>query len=327
MAAFSLSIVVPVYNVEAYITACTDSLFAEILPEIEYIFVNDASPDRSMELIREQIVKYQVPGDQVQLLENARNSGLSVTRNVGAAAARGAYLWFVDSDDWIDGHKLPGLLTCLKENKPEILALEAARVYPDQREESCTVYLKPFQFGQMYAGKMFLRNCLPCAPFYVFERAFWQNNQFSFYPGIYHEDTELTPKVRYLAQRAMVFEGVIYYYRTAEGSIVSVPKLKRIEDLLIVIGQLKTFMDSSVADLDKPLFCDICAVSLMNSFWVASQLPQHEQKIFVQMLREKREFCQILRGCSKWKHRLVRFFLPWGSSAVLSMYRVYRKIK
>ena len=94
-----LSIVVPVYNVEQYVRKCILSIVNQdddLFKSFEVIIVNDGSKDKSVEQIQDLVDKY----DNITLI-NQENLSLSVARNNGMAMAKGDYVWFIDSDDWI----------------------------------------------------------------------------------------------------------------------------------------------------------------------------------------------------------------------------------
>lgn len=92
-----VSIIVPVYNVEKYLRKCLDSLINQTLKDIEIICVNDGSKDNSPKILEEYAKK-----DNRIIVINQENAGLSVARNSGIDIAKGEYIGFVDSDDWID---------------------------------------------------------------------------------------------------------------------------------------------------------------------------------------------------------------------------------
>ncbi len=95
-----VSIVIPVYNVEAYIGECVASVMAQTYHGIECILVDDCSPDNSMKIAREMIAAYAGPVE-FRLLRHERNRGLSAARNTGTDAATGGYVYYLDSDDYI----------------------------------------------------------------------------------------------------------------------------------------------------------------------------------------------------------------------------------
>ena len=97
-----VSILVPVYNVSAYIGRCAESLFKQTFSDIEYIFVNDATPDDSIKQLEKIIALYPDRKNQVKILHHTRNMGLAYTRNTAIDASSGDYLCVVDSDDYIE---------------------------------------------------------------------------------------------------------------------------------------------------------------------------------------------------------------------------------
>ena len=111
-----VSILVPFYKVENYVGRCVDSLFSQTYKNIEYIFVNNCSPDRSMEVINSFIEKYGV-ADQCKMIVHEQNQGISASRNDCLDNMTGDYFLFVDSDDYIDQDMVERLVeAAMKEN-------------------------------------------------------------------------------------------------------------------------------------------------------------------------------------------------------------------
>ena len=96
-----VSVIVPVYGVEKYIERCAESLFAQTYKDIEYVFIDDGSPDHSVEVLEEVIGRYPARKPAVTVIRKS-NEGQSYARRDGIAASRGEFLLFVDSDDWIE---------------------------------------------------------------------------------------------------------------------------------------------------------------------------------------------------------------------------------
>lgn len=97
-----VSILVPVYKVSAYIEKCAESIFNQTFKDIEYIFVNDATPDDSIEKLKRVILRFPNRENQVNILEHKANMGLATTRKTALNAAKGDYIAVVDSDDYIE---------------------------------------------------------------------------------------------------------------------------------------------------------------------------------------------------------------------------------
>lgn len=96
-----VSVIVPVYGVEKYIRRCAESLFSQTYKDIEFLFIDDGSPDRSVEILEEVMDRYPERKPAVTLIRKS-NEGQSYARRDGIAASRGEFLLFVDSDDWIE---------------------------------------------------------------------------------------------------------------------------------------------------------------------------------------------------------------------------------
>lgn len=97
-----VSVIVPIYGVEAYIERCAVSLFEQTLDDIEYIFVNDCTPDNSMAILAEVLSRYPQRREQVRIINQPKNLGAAKAREDGIKAARGEYIIHCDSDDWVE---------------------------------------------------------------------------------------------------------------------------------------------------------------------------------------------------------------------------------
>lgn len=112
-----VSIIVPVYKVEPYIAACAESLFGQTWPELEFIFVNDATPDRSMEVL-EALIDSRFPSlrPRIVRVDKPLNEGLPQARRSGVERARGEWILHVDSDDWLERDAVERLMALVKED-------------------------------------------------------------------------------------------------------------------------------------------------------------------------------------------------------------------
>lgn len=120
-----LSVVVPVYRVEAYLAVCLDSILAGAGADVEVLAVDDGSPDRSGQIADE----YARRDPRVRVVRLPRNVGLGQARNAGIDHATGDYLWFVDSDDWLPAGAVPAVLERLSATRPDVLIVDHAEVY------------------------------------------------------------------------------------------------------------------------------------------------------------------------------------------------------
>lgn len=99
-----VSVIVPIYNVSGFIERCAESLFNQTMTGVEYIFVDDATPDDSVDKLREVAKRY--PTLDVRIIQHEVNKGLPAARNTGLANARGEYIFHCDSDDYADAEMI-----------------------------------------------------------------------------------------------------------------------------------------------------------------------------------------------------------------------------
>lgn len=116
-----VSILVPVYNVEQYIERCARSLFEQTYDNLEYIFVDDCTPDKSIHLLEEVLVKYPHRSSQVKIIKHAQNEGVAVARNTAISNATGDFVFFVDSDDYIETDTIVPLVNLQRQTNADVV--------------------------------------------------------------------------------------------------------------------------------------------------------------------------------------------------------------
>ena len=97
-----VSVIIPVYNVDSFIRRNVRSLFGQTMEEVEFLFVNDATPDNSMDIIREELEEFPQRKPFVKILDHEKNKGLPAARNTGLSVACGEFVYHCDSDDWVE---------------------------------------------------------------------------------------------------------------------------------------------------------------------------------------------------------------------------------
>lgn len=108
---YKVSILTPVYNVERFFEKCTRSLFEQTYSNLEYIFVNDCTPDRSIDILNNVLEDYPNRKGQVKLITNEKNRGASASKNIAIDNATGEFVSFVDADDWMELNAVELLVT------------------------------------------------------------------------------------------------------------------------------------------------------------------------------------------------------------------------
>ena len=116
-----VSVIIPVYNVAPFIERCAHSLFRQTLENVEFIFVNDASPDNSMELLEKCLEQYPARKSRTKLLHHSVNKGLPAARNTGLDVATGEYIFHCDSDDYLEPDALESIYREAKAQDADIV--------------------------------------------------------------------------------------------------------------------------------------------------------------------------------------------------------------
>lgn len=128
-----VSILVPVYNVEKYFARCLETLFSQTYSDIEYVFVNDCTPDKSMYVLQETLEKYPSRANSVKIIENKQNLGIAIVRNTLLENATGEYVLFVDSDDWIEVDAIEKFVDKAQQSNADIVGCDYFEEYPDRQ--------------------------------------------------------------------------------------------------------------------------------------------------------------------------------------------------
>ena len=243
------SIIIPVYNVEQYLRNCLDSVVAQNYSDYEVICVNDGSTDGSLEILRE----YESKHTNIVVFDSS-NGGTASARNIGLENAHGDYIWFVDSDDWIDKNALQLLHDELAFTNLDILCFNGKLKYEvDGRVEQDAGFADSQLGGWEYYNKYALAKRkfhFVCVVLRLYRREFLLTNNLFFEKCISHEDNLWIPKVLYYAQLVSVIPESLYVYRIREGSKMQTRSFKQIEDTIAVANKLSAFF-IPIVGLDK----------------------------------------------------------------------------
>ena len=152
-----VSVIVPVYNVEKFIDKCLNSLVKQSLKEIEIIVVNDGSPDNSQKIIDKYVKKYP---EKVQSFIK-ENGGQGSARNIGIVKAKGEYISFVDSDDWLDLDALEKMYSLAKKDNSDIVICDMVDHYANYTiYHNCTKYNSVFEVTPSACNKIFKKELI-----------------------------------------------------------------------------------------------------------------------------------------------------------------------
>lgn len=232
---FWLSILIPVYNVEAYLIECLTSVTTQINSKIEIIALDDCSTDNSLNLLKNFAAK-----TSIKIMQHETNQGLSAARNSMLDVAQGTYIWFLDSDDIMEPNAINQLKAIADNCSPDLVMCDF-RVLRDQQRLKHK--LRGENHRASFVGKKNKLTSNPAELFYglykkgelhswskISKRALWGNN-LCFPVGRYMEDMVTTPRLALRVETFFYCPNVWVAYRQRQGSILATPSAKKLMTL------------------------------------------------------------------------------------------------
>lgn len=316
-----LSIIVPVYNVELYIEKCLLSCLHQDISTSEYeiIIVNDGSPDNSLSIIERMMTNVK----NVRIISQY-NKGLSAARNKGLSIAQGKYVWFVDSDDWIEENCLGRICSQLK-NNVDILQLQYRKVYENGKIDVSVPF---YNITGVKKGKEIIcQGGLPApAQFAIYRTEFLRKNSLNFYEGILHEDSEFKPRVTYLADSIASDKEVSYNYLQREtGSITSSYKLKNATSMFVVMNNIVKFVrEYNVDKKMRQCFYRMLGMN-MNSLLIGyRQLNVCDKKYVIEELKKNKHLFMCMMKSMDIKYMVEGFCFYYSIEIGLCFHKFLR---
>ena len=237
-----ISIIVPVYNVEKYLKRCINSILNQTFKNFELILVNDGSTDNSLNICK----NYKEKDGRIQLISQT-NKGLSAARNTGLKYAKGKYVCFVDSDDFIEKEYLSLLLSNIEKYNSDIAMCEYYLTNEEGRKYSISRLNEPKDIHVLLGEKTFSyfykEDCVPNVVAWnkIYLRSLFDNIKYD--EGHYFEDELIAPFLFYKARRVSFLRVPLYNYVQRPGSIMNTPlTLKKVEDLILMFNQRMHFL-------------------------------------------------------------------------------------
>lgn len=211
-----ISAIIPVYNVEDYIDKCIESLLLQSLDNFEILLIDDGSTDNSGMICDSYANKY----ENIKVFHK-ENGGLSSARNYGLEKAKGEFISFIDSDDWIHKDMYLELYNAAIKNKADIAQCRYLKVFNEDIEINTNINRKIEVFNNIAALNNFYndkyKETVVCWNKIYRKKLF---NDIKFPVGKIHEDEFTTHKLIYKAKKIVYLKDELYYYRQREGSIM-----------------------------------------------------------------------------------------------------------
>ena len=313
-----LSIIVPCYNVEQYVEKCIDSLENQDIPKDDYeiLAYNDESKDNTLRVLEKLAKKY--PNVKVS---SHKNKGLSGTRNRGVHEAKGDFIWFIDSDDWISDNCLGKILSSITE-ETDIVAFSGF-IPEGNRSVGADIY------GEKVIDKqtLFTYGFADGAPFYMHRRDFLIKNNLFFKEGIKHEDTLFTPIVLNEAREISFYRTPVYHYLLRAGSITTVKDVKRIYDLLDNMVYLSEYADTIKNLVVKRGFLNHIAHHITEMLNYGIDNGTDGEKLISKIMHEHPCFWQIMKNAIDLKPRLIYWAVKLSPLPFVITYKIMAMLR
>lgn len=268
-----ISFIVPIYNTEEYLSACLDSLLAQDLSKDEYeiICINDGSTDNSLAILK----KYESENKNIIVISQ-NNSGVCKSRNVGLQKAKGKYIWFIDSDDFIKKNSLKELKRLIDLGDYDRIIVSSFYFESADPKEN-------MKKDTSWYDSVVWRN--------IFRRRWMEENNLKFqYPDlVFGEDALFMYEIKRCFPRTYEFKKSIYYHRGREGSASSeeLSTNNKKEKLLSNIEEAKIMKQYYETDNCLPETADRLMSFLWGSLYRIAELSDKEAR---QVMKELKDY-------------------------------------
>ena len=275
-----LSIVLPTYNVENYLSRCLKSILNQEVDSSKYevIIVNDGSSDSSGKIAE----KFSRVYSNVQVVHQ-ENRGLSGARNTGLRKAKGKFVWFIDSDDSLKNGCLKQIMACLYSSPIDALIVNFQRCTEEGVFSNSSVINHQFEENKIYSGVEYFTNRpgdFLCSWRYISKRKLLLQHNLFWKEGIVHEDNEHTPRLLYFIKKLQVLHSASYIYQIRPGSIMTSYSPKKSKSWIEIFKSLRDFRNSlSISDAYRKLLNEYLLQQYSNFLHDRSIYPKSEAEV------------------------------------------------
>lgn len=275
---YTVSILVPVYGVEKYIERCARSIFEQTYHNLDIVFVDDCTPDKSIEILKRVLEEYSDRKAQTRIIRHEHNRGLAAARNTAVAAAVGTFLMHVDSDDWIENDAVEELVKKQEETGADFVTgvmvknedtLDYHYVEPVYKDKNDMMILI---LSQIFHHELANR---------LVKRALYTDHHIKALEGVNQaEDWHLTPMLLWYANGIARLNKTTYHYFMNMESMCNSKKsmdkaLKFYHDIYTNYSSLMTFFEDKSQlyhDIVLNVSCSNCYSFMVEMYKYHSQM-------------------------------------------------------
>lgn len=236
-----ISVIMPVFNSEDFLERALSSVATQTFSNFELIIINDGSTDKSLDIINSFVSKYK----NFRLINN-KNIGASKSRNIGINEAKGKYIAFLDSDDFMDKNFLEVLYNKLLEDNSDIVCCNYYLYSQKTSSKSRDIFMiKSGKYGSKKLLGLLIKDFRMHHYIWnkLFKRSLFLDNNLKF-KDMCFEDIEIMPKLFYFADKISVVNKALYYYVRHKDSMVSRLDIRKFNDYMRSLLYLRNFLES-----------------------------------------------------------------------------------
>lgn len=284
-----VSVIIPVYNTASYLHKCLESIINNSFADIEILCINDASTDNSLKILQE----FQHKDSRIKIINNAKNMGVSYTKQVGLDVALGEYIMFADSDDFVASNFIQEALEAIEESQADIVFFQHT-IYPKgARAEFHYDNLINPEYKKSHQEKALLHfYAFDC--FKIYKKHLITDNNLKNITVRAFEDIYFNTCLLACAKTVQFIPKTLYYYCIHENSITTTAKVSTVLDLITVFATLKSYL------IKKGLWNDYKEVIVLNkykkiySYYTVALVQGLETSAILQALKENSSFEELL---------------------------------
>ena len=309
-----ISVVVPFYNVENYLSRCVLSIIGQSYKDLEIILVNDGSSDRSLDIAK----SYAAQDSRIVVLSQ-KNMGQACARNAGLRMATGEFVSFVDSDDWLEPNMLEQLINIIERDRSDVV--QCRFQFDNETTGKQTLY-RNFDKSvlcdkaKIISDALLTRNILVAPWAKLFSRSFLADNGLFCEEGIVNEDTLFTIKFSCLAQKVSFSNDILYHAIEREGSTSRSSYQRLCSHMVIALNKAREFyIEKGLFPKYEPIFKARYLKSIQYNLLQSAQ-----RLVYVQY---KDIWCWNMSNSDykKFNRHAFRKYLPFKNRLMLSVFK------
>lgn len=326
-----VSVILPVYGVAEYIVKCTESLLAQTLDEMEFLFVDDHGPDNSIDLLRQTIASHPREG-QFRVLRPEHNLGAGMARNFAIPEAQGEYIAFVDSDDWVDPTMFEELYNEAKrQNDADLCCCQMQKYYPDGSVGAVmeNPHVEPGMLDHDKRAYILTRYVSLFASI-LFRRSLVERYRLRFPEERSADDSYFVSCAWMMARSVCYVDRPFYHYLIRPGSVCTTKDSDKYKKRMRVFGKLMAFAreqgvyDEYADELDFMYFKKGYVLSAINYVTNAlkprsetlreiaeqgrRQIPHYRRNPYIRSQMALRVLDRLISGCPRLAVVLLRWY-------------------